>query len=260
MAKIGLDYFPHSTLHTDDLRYIDSFHEHGYKVYFKLLEKIYGQYGYYIPWGKKPSIVFANEINVNISDVNVIINELQSEKMLSLPQYNVNKILTSVGIQERFFFGISRRKEVELVRDYILIKNVNIVLKNVNIVWKNDSRNQQSKVKESKVNNKHYGWRKNFLVYLMKVVVAYQKILADKSLIDEFKSDYPSVDVAKSFQRSVTRYWGTEDGWNKKKKSQSSEINMKQTLIRNFERNIVLKNNGGDQPPSMEIITPIKDL
>ena len=65
-------------------------------------------------------------------------------------------ILTSRGIQKRYFEAVSRRKCVNVKKQYLLIP-VDNLLKNVDINWvndninpKNDNNNPQSKVKESK--------------------------------------------------------------------------------------------------------------
>ena len=68
--------------------------------------------------------------------------------------------MTSRGIQERYFEAVSRRKEVEVRKEYLLIKvdqiykNVRILNENVNISSKNVNISEQKKVEESKVKEK----------------------------------------------------------------------------------------------------------
>ncbi|MEG2193150.1 MAG: DUF4373 domain-containing protein, partial [Oscillospiraceae bacterium] len=71
--------------------------------------------------------------------------------------YDKYQVLTSRGIQKRYFEVVSRRKVIT-VNDNILLVNVaqicsnaNIISENVNINPENVSNNPQSKVKESKV-------------------------------------------------------------------------------------------------------------
>ena len=71
--------------------------------------------------------------------------------------YDKYNILTSPGIQERYFEAVIRRKKVEVKKEYLLIKhtqnfkNVVISSENVNIFQKNADISKQSKVEESKV-------------------------------------------------------------------------------------------------------------
>ncbi len=151
-SKVGLDYFPHDCTYDDELKYIIALHkETGYYVYFELLKKIYNGFGYYCIADKKVLTLFANEINVDIITLNVIINDCLSEHLFDKNIHHKHKILTSKGIQERYFRAIERRREVHIINDYILIDYVNILSDDVNILSDNTYRNRQSKVKYSKV-------------------------------------------------------------------------------------------------------------
>ena len=72
--------------------------------------------------------------------------------------YKKYQILTSEGIQKRYFEIVSRRKEVKVKKEYLLIntalkyKNVNILEGTENILLKNVDNSEQSKVKKSKEN------------------------------------------------------------------------------------------------------------
>lgn len=150
-VKIGLDYFPHACSLDDELEYIIAVHkELGYYVYFRLLERIYKNLGYYINWDKKNIALFSNSINVDINKINDIINDCLSEHLFDKSLHKEHNIITSKGIQERYFEAIERRKEAEIIKDYILLKDVYINSLNVNINWLNVDKSTQSKVKESK--------------------------------------------------------------------------------------------------------------
>ena len=149
--KQGLDYFPHACNYDDELKYIIALHkEVGYYVYFEILKRIYSDNGYYMNADKKYLVLFANEINVNINDLNVIINDCLSEHLFHKGIHKSYLMLTSRGIQERYFEAVKRRKELELINDYILLNNVDILLNNVSINWLNVDKSTQSKVKKSK--------------------------------------------------------------------------------------------------------------
>lgn len=157
-TKIGIDYFPHKCAHDDELEYIIALHkETGYYIYFRLLEKIYNDLGYYTKWDKKNAILFANKINVDINKLNDVINDCLSEHLFDKSLHKKHNILTSKGIQVRYFEAIDRRKEAEIINEYILIKDDYINTLNVNINRINVDGSTQSKVEESiYIYNKFY--------------------------------------------------------------------------------------------------------
>lgn len=154
-AKKGLDYFSHDCNHDNELKYIEVLHKNGYKVFFKLLEHIYGVEGYYCKADKKNIAIFVSDKlkDVDIEEVNAIINDCLSEHLFDKCLHKKYEILTSASIQRRFFEAIKRRSELELINEYILKDNVDINELNVNINWLNVDKSTQSKVKESKEEN-----------------------------------------------------------------------------------------------------------
>jgi uncharacterized phage protein (TIGR02220 family) len=150
-GKTGLDYFPHDTEFDNELEYIIAIHkEIGYYVYFRLLERLYKFFGYYYPSDKKSLALLANKINVNINTLNVIINDCLSEHLFDKKLHNEYEILTSRGIQKRYFNAINRRNEMQIISEYNLLDNDYIKGLNVNIILLNVDRSTQSKVKYSK--------------------------------------------------------------------------------------------------------------
>lgn len=158
-TKPGLSYFPHDCYFNDDLKYLIAEHSAvGYMVYFRLLEKIYKEKGYYMKSDKRTLLMYSQEINVNIEMLNAIINFCLDENNLDEPLFNKKlfyeyDIITSKGIQDRYIEAIARRKEAEFITDYLLIDtdDVNSKLKNVNIIYLNADGGTQSKVNKIKV-------------------------------------------------------------------------------------------------------------
>jgi len=154
-VKIGLDYFPHSCDHDDELKYIIALHKDtGYYVYFRLLEKIYKNLGYYIEWEKKNIALFSDEINIEIPKIITILNDCIEEKLFDKNIFNKYNVITSKGIQERYFEAIERRKHSCVIKEYILLKDDYINEINVNINWLNVDKSTQSKVNKTKVDYK----------------------------------------------------------------------------------------------------------
>ena len=166
--KAGLDYFPLDVIFDDEVLLIDAkFGCAGLCVLIKLWQIIYAN-NYYIKWGERELLVYKTRINADINFINDVINECLKWGIFNESLYNKYGILTSKGIQKRFIEATQRRTEVEFIKEYLLIKDVEKLyprkskngefMVNVNIISINDSINEindvnstQSKVKESKV-------------------------------------------------------------------------------------------------------------
>lgn len=150
-TKQGIDYFPHACSYDNELRYVVALHkEIGYYIYFEILRRIYSDNGYYMNADQKYLVLFADEINVDINKLNVVINDCLSEHLFDKSIHKQYLMLTSKSIQERYFEAIKRRKEIDLINEYILINNVDSLIQNVNINWLYVDKSTQSKVKKSK--------------------------------------------------------------------------------------------------------------
>lgn len=151
--KQGLDYFPHDCGNFDDnLEYIIALHGvEGYYLYFRLLEKIYSQEGYYMKADSKTLVLFSSKINLPISRINDIIKDFLSEGLFNKKLFDKYNVLTSSGIQKRFIEAISRRKNVSFIKEYIIINNEITNAINVDINSINTDINSQSKIKKRKV-------------------------------------------------------------------------------------------------------------
>ena len=166
--KTGLDYFPLDVIFDDEVLLIDAkFGCAGLCVLIKLWQIIYAN-NYYIKWGERELLVYKTRINADINFINDVINECLKWGIFNESLYNKYGILTSKGIQKRFIEATQRRTEVEFIKEYLLIKDVEKLyprkskngefMVNVNIIGINDSNNEinddsstQSKVKESRV-------------------------------------------------------------------------------------------------------------
>lgn len=158
--KIGLDYFPLDVDFFMDEKIEFASARFGLKgelIAIKLLCKIYRN-GYYSEWSEDDSIIFAKRAGEGITPslVNEVVQELVKRGFFNKSLLDRFSILTSTGIQNRYFEAVERRKSVEVLKDYVLIDiskypNVSIMEQNVNISPQNDNILQQSKVEESKV-------------------------------------------------------------------------------------------------------------
>lgn len=160
--KFGLEYFPFDVDFFDDekIQFISArFGLKGEIITVKLLTRIYRN-GYFIEWNNDTCLLLAKNCGdgINGNLINDIVEELVKRDFFDKIIFNSFKILTSNGIQKRFFEIAKRRKEITVIEEYlvpgfeklhyanILKKNVNNPVKNVDI----EGTSKGSKVKEVK--------------------------------------------------------------------------------------------------------------
>jgi len=124
-TKVGLDYFTLDTQVEDKIKLIESLHGlTGFAIWVKLLQKIYA-HGYFIDWKKENELLFSSEVNVDINSINVIINDMLKFNIFNKNLYDNYQILTSRGVQKRYFDACKRRNSVEAIEEFFLLNSVN---------------------------------------------------------------------------------------------------------------------------------------
>lgn len=158
MAKSGIDYFPLDVTLNAKFELIEAeFGLTGFGVVVHLLQEIYGKAGYYIEWTEEVALLFARKVGLGGSVVSEIIGASIRRGMFDKEKYDKYHVLTSKGIQERYFEAVSRRKTLEVDYNILLVDvakilpNAYISAKNVNIFSKNADIERQSKVEKSRV-------------------------------------------------------------------------------------------------------------
>ena len=147
--KQGLDYFPLDVdIESDDKVYLIQA-KHGivgFGLLIKLFIKIYRN-GYYTKFSEREEIIFAAQNNVDVGICKNIINDCINESIFDKSIYEKFKILTSIGIQKRYFKISERCKKIEYFKEITLIdaseyKNLNPSTKqlNVNIGTSDDNK------------------------------------------------------------------------------------------------------------------------
>ena len=156
--KQGLDYFPLDTEPDIKLELIESeFGLTGFAVVVKLWQYIYKK-GYYCEWTDEVALLFAKRNNMSSNVVSEIIKASIRRGIFNKDLYDKYSILTSSGIQKRYFEAVNRRVQIEIKEQYLLVpdvqktENVNINSVNVNINSVNADNNFQIKEKEIKRN------------------------------------------------------------------------------------------------------------
>ena len=157
--KNGVDYFPFDTVLDTKFELIEAeFGLKGFAIVVKLLQKIYRENGYYCEWTKEVALLFSKNVNEGCSAVSEIVAASIKRGIFDKDLFDKYEILTSKGIQKRYFEAVSRRAQVDVIGEYLLFPDTQIG-ENVNInsinVYKNPEnvcRNEQIKQNKIKSN------------------------------------------------------------------------------------------------------------
>ena len=156
--KSGIDFFPLDVSLDEKFELIEAeFGLTGFAVIVKLFQRIYGQQGYYCEWTNEVALLFGRYCGLGGNVVSEIVSAAIKRGIFDKTLYDRYHILTSKGIQDRYFEAVSRRKNVEVKKQYLLISdtkksgNANIIEKNADISGENADISKQSRVEKSRV-------------------------------------------------------------------------------------------------------------
>lgn len=179
--KEGLDYFELDCHMDEKVSLIEAeFGLKGFAIVVKLLQHIYGGHGYYCEWTPDLSLLWAAQ-NVTSQGgdsgqlgkvypkgdalsgyptniVNNVVSASIRRDIFSKELFEKYRILTSSGIQKRYFRAVSRREFQNLKKEYLLIsvgKNP-INVSNNSISADNNSINVSRNATEKRIQNNIY--------------------------------------------------------------------------------------------------------
>ena len=207
--KSGLDFFPLDVCLDKKFELIEAeYGLTGFGVIVHLLQEIYGKEGYYIEWTEEVALLFARRCGLGGSVVSEIIEASIRRGMFDKEIYDKYRVLTSRGIQKRYFEAVSRRKSLEVDYNILLVEcaqicpNVNISSRNVSIFSKNADIRRHSRVEESRVEKSRVKESIGAEPDTASTPPVCQIMLNDKSLYPVFQADvdkwaelYPAVDI-----------------------------------------------------------------
>lgn len=150
--KTGIDYYPLNVDFLQDVKVRKIMRACGTQsiaILISLLSSIYKDEGYYVVWDSDMSFLVADEVGASEGAVLEIVNKAVQVDFFNEELFKKYKIITSRGIQKRFMEAVSRRRNIDVIKEYLLV-NVNNNMVNVNINSINDSRSTQRKEKERK--------------------------------------------------------------------------------------------------------------
>lgn len=157
MGKSGIPFVPLDCQLDDKFELIEAeFGLAGFAVVIKLFQRIYGMQGYYCSWTNEVALVFGKKIGLSANVVSEIVRASVKRGLFDKDIFDKFQILTSRGIQKRYFETVKRRKNVNIINEYLLIncalesESVDISSENVCRNSKNADISDISKVKVSK--------------------------------------------------------------------------------------------------------------
>ena len=126
MATVaGIEYYPFNVDFFDDdkIALIESeFGAKGSVIAIRLLCKIYRE-GYYYRWGDDACLIFARKSGADFAPnmVKEVVSGLVRRSFFDKGMFDKFGILTSRGIQQRYFEAVKRRQKVEVNSEYLLV-------------------------------------------------------------------------------------------------------------------------------------------
>ena len=200
--KVGLDYFELDCHMDEKVRLVQAeYGLKGFAVFVKLLQEIYGGYGYYCEWTQDRELLFASENGLNGGSQQLlgdIVEACIRRNIFSERLFKEYGILTSSGVQKQYLKATVKREVVELKKEYLLISvpvnRKNVVINSISSGRNDisDTGNAQSRVEKSKVyppispNGFNYFWEiYPKKVRILKAEEAYRQVLFDDSSVDE---------------------------------------------------------------------------
>jgi len=142
--KVGLDYFPvNIDMDEEDERIYmleSKFEgERAFGVLIKLLIWIYRN-GYYYPWNETEQVFISRKKNVDLDYCRKIVSFLIEKEFFNKQLYEKYHILTSRGIQKRYFEAVQRRKKITFIKELLLLDPLKEINENINLIYVNINR------------------------------------------------------------------------------------------------------------------------
>lgn len=156
--KHGLDYFPMDVETDDKVELIEAKHGlEGFAVLIKLYQRIYKN-GYYIQLSDDLLFIIAKRLNIDRGKLSNLIDDMCNINLFDKQLYESKNILTSTGIQKRFFESTKKRTNQdfndkivfsEIMEVFSEKTNVNSEKTIVNSEISTQRKEKKSKVKKS---------------------------------------------------------------------------------------------------------------
>lgn len=169
----GIEYYPLDVDFLNDLKIkkiMKSCGPNSIAIIILLLGNIYGDEGYFMKWDEDVCFLVADAVGAKEVYVKEVLKKCLQVDLFSSELFEKYKIITSKGIQKRFFEITKRRKRENLIDDYLLVNvtETGVIVAETPITVAETgvivSKSTQSKVKESKVKKSIEGDINNKLI------------------------------------------------------------------------------------------------
>jgi len=177
-TKVGLDYFPMDTTWDRKMKLFKAKYKLlGIGLITEIFKTVYNDEGYYYLWDDEASVLFADEHSIDELLLSEMVDYAIEKGIFDIGIYEKYSILTSTGIQKRYFNSSFKRSQIVFVKEILLIdlkkpnwsntKILQVSLKNVSdtrnsfkesqIIEKDingtQSKRKETRVKETRVNS-----------------------------------------------------------------------------------------------------------
>ena len=121
-TKQGIDYFPMDTEFDDDLQLlIAEIGAEGLGILLTIWQAIYKGRGYYILVDEKFPLKIKQKCFSKVESILNVVENSVNLGTFNKPMYQNFNILTSRGIQKRYFTASRAKKQIEIIPEYCLI-------------------------------------------------------------------------------------------------------------------------------------------
>lgn len=210
----GIEYYPLDVDFLNDLKIkkiMKSCGPNSIAIIILLLGNIYGDEGYFMKWDEDVCFLVADAVGAKEVYVKEVLKKCLQVDLFSSELFEKYKIITSKGIQKRFFEITKRRKRENLINDYLLVNvtetGVIVAETPINVAETGVivSKSTQSKVKESKVKKSIEGDINNKLISRLNSLL---KIPVHSNFLTKINSN---IDVEKLIEELSKSKWVCEN-------------------------------------------------
>ncbi len=123
MKVQGLNFFPFPARLDDKVNLITlEYGAKGLGVYTMIMSQIFGGCGYYMPVEKYSILLIKRRLGLDVTDdiVKNVIEQCIKNGIFDREKFEKYKILTSVDILKDYLIAIKRRKDMEIIFEYIV--------------------------------------------------------------------------------------------------------------------------------------------
>lgn len=210
----GIEYYPLDVDFLNDLKIkkiMKSCGPNSIAIIILLLGNIYGDEGYFMKWDEDVCFLVADAVGAKEVYVKEVLKKCLQVDLFSSLLFEKYKIITSKGIQKRFFEITKRRKRENLIDDYLLVNvtETGVIVAETPITVAETgvivSKSTQSKVKESKVKKSIEGDINNKLISRINSLL---KIPVQSNFLTKINSN---IDVEKLIDELSKSKWVCEN-------------------------------------------------